>query len=123
LILPAVAEPYEHSCSEINDLNLDTQLVYMNDGNAVLCIKGIENMGMTFVEVGPSSSDDMLTYMLEGEAVSIDDLKVYTFDSGSLTNYDEEIGDVEIVVNRDAEVFFSEFYQTYLQDILPIYKI
>jgi hypothetical protein len=123
LILPAVAEPYEHSCSEINDLDLDTQLVYMNDGNAVLCIKGIENMGMTFVEVGPSSSDDMLTYMLEGEAVSIDDLKVYTFDSGSLTNYDEEIGDVEIVVNRDAEVFFSEFYQTYLQDILPIYKI
>lgn len=123
LILPAVAEPYEHSCNEINDLDLNTQLVYMNDGNAVLCIKGIENMGMTFVEVGPSSSDDMLTYMFEGEAVSIDDLKVYTFDSGSLTNYDEEMGDVEIIVNRDTEVYFSEFYQTHLQDILPIYKI
>ena len=103
LILPAV-EPYEHSCSEINDLTLNTQLVYMNDGNAVLSIKNIENMGMTMVEVGPSSSDNMLTYMFEGEATNIGDLKVYTFDSGSLTNYDDEIGNIEIIVNRDTEV-------------------
>lgn len=122
LILPAV-EPYEHSCSEINDLTLGTQLVYMNDGNAVLSIKNIENMGMTMVEVGPSSSDNMLTYMFEGEATNIGDLKVYTFDSGSLTNYDDEIGNIEIIVNRDTEVYFSDFYQTYLQDILPIYKM
>ena len=124
LCVPMVEE-YEHTCNEINDLDVGTQLVYFNDANTVLGILNIENMGMTMVEVG-SSNDGALTYYESDPAgwpEITSEKKIYLFDSGMLTNHSDVAGEVYIKVNSESTVHMSEFYLTHLQDIIPIYKV
>lgn len=121
-LIIASMEDYTFYDEGMANVSAGDDLVYIDDNNKLLTVINMLTMGMTMAETGIVSDGETLKIVDKDGNDLGTELIAYIFDSGGISMYDSELGDIFVKVTKDCTVTFTDVYKNFATEHPLVYK-